>query len=380
VIDGVVVLQHRGDAFNRAPTWTLAPAPVGTAGGDGAPEFDLTYASDIELLSDGRIVSLARIGSRLLLFAPDGRGERAIVRRGNGPGELFAPTGMSRANGDTLIVPDRANNRINWIVPDDGVVASRPMPTVPSAYVGRPAGALRNGALVTTTAGRIQQGNPDRVSRPTASVVIVSHDAVSARVVATVPDRELVVIPTRIRGRPGSESLLLRFSRAAHTVAWDTVIASGSGDGYRIDLRDGEGQIRSSLRVTIARRPVTRAMRDAALREALRRLEGPRSEALLDPAESKRVEEVTPAADSLPPYGEWFVSPNQTLWIVDAAAPNETRGSATAFRQDGAIIGRLTWNGKGTPVAFGNDRVVLRETDADGVVVLKVFRIQSGAR
>jgi hypothetical protein len=45
----------------------------------------------------------------------------------------------------------------------------------------------------------------------------------------------------------------------------------------------------------------------------------------------------------------------------------------TGFRQDGATIGRLQGAGKGQPVAFSNDRVVVRTTDADGVVALMVY-------
>jgi len=67
-------------------------------------------------MPDGRIVTLAPIGSRLLVFAPDGRPERSLGRQGQGPGELMAPAGMSRAGGDTLVVPDGSNRRINWVV------------------------------------------------------------------------------------------------------------------------------------------------------------------------------------------------------------------------------------------------------------------------
>jgi hypothetical protein len=51
-------------------------------------------------------------------------------------------------------------------------------------------------------------------------------------------------------------------------------------------------------------------------------------------------------------------------------------GSATAFRADGAIVARLQWMGNGIPFAFGSDRVVMRETDEDGVVSLAIYRLQ----
>ena len=96
---------------------------------------------------------------------------------------------------------------------------------------------------------------------------------------------------------------------------------------------------------------------------------------MVDPAESRRIEQINPAADSLPPYSRLLVSPAGTLWVIDASAPGDSTGGATAFRHDGAILGRLSWRGRGTPMAFADDRVVMRETDEDGVVALRVFRI-----
>jgi hypothetical protein len=235
---------------------------------------------------------------------------------------------------------------------------------------------LRTGELVMSTAGLVQNTTVDTLTRPTASVVLMKAGSSTAALVATLPDLELMRIPTNYRGRAGMESMPLRFTRSLITIAWDTVIATGIGDGYRIDLRNATGQIRSSLRVPVPRRLVTKAMRDSVVAANLRRYEGQQGERLVDAAESRRIARARPVADSLPPYGNWFVSPDRTLWVVDAPGPGDTTGGATAFRQDGAIIGRLTWARQGEPVAFANDRVVLRDADEDGVVSLRVFRIR----
>ena len=380
VVDGVVLLEHPADAFARAPQWTLASTPLAIAGGADAPDYDLTTARAVEILSDGRIVTLSPVGARLFVFAPDGRGEKSLGRQGQGPGELVAPGGLSRTNGDTLVIPDPGNKRLNWLVPSKGYVASEPLPAIENDFFVRPVGMLRTGELVVSTAGLLQSTKVDTVTRPPASVVLVTPKSGTTRVVASLPDAEIVRIQTNMRGRARMESMPLRFSRSAMAIAWDTVIATGTGDGYRIDLRDTTGRIQSSLRVPVARRPVTRAMRDSAIAAGLQRLAGPSSERLVDAAESRRIERDRPAADSLPPYGEWFVSPNRTLWVVDGSEASETSGGATAFRQDGAIVGRLTWSRQGRPVAFGDDRVVMRAVDDDGVVSLRVLRIQPKPR
>lgn len=71
-IDGVVVRNHRSDALEKAPRWSLSPRPMTVIGGaSGDPKFDLTYAGDFALLSDGRMVTLAPIGNRLFVFATE---------------------------------------------------------------------------------------------------------------------------------------------------------------------------------------------------------------------------------------------------------------------------------------------------------------------
>ena len=129
------------------------------------------------------------------------------------------------------------------------------------------------------------------------------------------------------------------------------------------------------IAVSGPRRPVTNAMRAAFIETQLKRLRGPRSEGLVDASESERLIRENPSADALPPYSRLFVSPNKTRWIVDYIAPTDTSWSATAFRTDGAIIGRLYASGRTALVAFSDDRVVLRAEAADGIVSLRVHRI-----
>jgi hypothetical protein len=196
------------------------------------------------------------------------------------------------------------------------------------------------------------------------------------RVVDRIPGLELVGQRANDRGRVSVEPRVLRFTRLPHVQAWDSLIETGSGEGYTFDVRDAAGAVRARVRVTIARRVVTAAMRESALAAVLKHFDDPGRERMVDKAESIRLERATPSADSLPPYGGFHVSPDRTLWIVDCRAPTDAGGAATAFRQDGAIVGRLTWSGSGLPVAFGADRVVRKETDDDGVVSLAVYRLQ----
>jgi hypothetical protein len=87
-----------------------------------------------------------------------------------------------------------------------------------------------------------------------------------------------------------------------------------------------------------------------------------------------------PFADSLPVTAELFVAPDGTLWVLDGHTSQDTSWSATGFRRDGAIVGRLRVDRGGLPVAFGNDRVVVKSTDDDGIVKLAVYKFRPAGR
>lgn len=104
-------------------------------------------------------------------------------------------------------------------------------------------------------------------------------------------------------------------------------------------------------------------MREARITAQLERFNATSGEQMVDPEESKRLVREQPFADSLPPYSSFFVTPDKTLWVVDYQVEG-LGGGATAYRRDGAIVGRLILPaGSGGIVAFGDDRVVLRTAD-----------------
>ena len=80
---------------------------------------------------------------------------------------------------------------------------------------------------------------------------------------------------------------------------------------------------------------------------------------MVDFSESERLARETPFADSLPSIGEMFVASHEVLWVVDAIVKDDSGWTAAGFRHDGSIVGRLR-GAVGRPMAFGDDRVVVR--------------------
>lgn len=380
VENGVTILEHPPDAFERATRVTVDPEPLATMGGAAAdPAYDLTFADNVLLLEDGRVLALARVGNRIMLFDTDGRGTWLYNREGRGPGDLMAPGGLASGSGDTVFIPDASNQRINRLIPGTGIVSQSPLQQDRWRSAYWMAGVLPSGMAVMHRAGVFGGGipRPDTATRTTTPIMLVSLTDGSVREIASVTDLDHAPLETRFRGRRMVEPRPLRLTRSAQIAVWDSLIATGTGDGYQIDLRNGDGQVVQQLRVPIPRRPVTQAIRDAQIAIELERFEGMQTERMVDPEESRRLIYERPFADTLPPYSGFFVTPAQTLWVVDYVAPGDTSWSATAFDRSGAIVGRLTVPGPTRPVAFGDDRVVVRGEDDDGVVFLRVLQLRA---
>lgn len=371
-IDGVEVLEYRPDALERAPQFTTAPIPLVVFGGaDADPTYDLTWLSNAVLWPDGSIATFSQIGSKLFVFGRDGRPRRIIGRQGQGPGEFMAASGIVPGFGDSLILVDFANRRINWILADRGVVAERSLALEFHRQLSTVAGVLPNRLIVMSSAGRLQQGVVGQVTRPPASIGVLSSADGKSRLIAEVPDLPTAMIETRYSGRLRMTARPLRLGDRAHIAVWDTLIVTASGDS-RIELRDSTGRVVQRLTIPAARRAVTPAMRRQIIDRELARLRGPKSEPLIDPAESERLAREAPFADSLPVVGNIFVGRDRVMWIVDPAIPGESTWAATGIAHDWSVVARVRGSG-GVPIGFGPGRVLLRREDADGVVSLAAY-------
>jgi len=214
------------------------------------------------------------------------------------------------------------------------------------------------------------------ISRPATPIVVTDAMLSDLKTVATVPGFEMTRISTHYRGRQGVDRRPVRFGRHALVVAWDSLIAVATAEnGYEVEQRTDAGAVIGRLRVDQSRRPVTKAMRDAQIAAELAQINEVQSERYVDIEETRRQAREAPFADSLPPYHALFATKGGTLWVVDPIAPSDTTWTATAFRSDGSVTGRLQAHMRSLPLFFGDDRVLVRVQDASGRVSLRVHRI-----
>jgi hypothetical protein len=85
-----------------------------------------------------------------------------------------------------------------------------------------------------------------------------------------------------------------------------------------------------------------------------------------------------PSADSMPPFDGLLSAPGGILWVTENGVPGSDAGwSATAFASGGRLLGRVVGPGLGSPMAFSQDRVVVRVDDGKGDIRLVVYRFKA---
>jgi hypothetical protein len=107
--------------------------------------------------------------------------------------------------------------------------------------------------------------------------------------------------------------------------------------------------------------------------------DGPRTEGSGSAEAMRHFARADPVNDTLPAFQQLIAGADGLLWVVDYVSPIDRGWSATAFDQDGTIVGRLMSRVPGRPVAFTARGVLVREEDADGVVRFGVCGVEGWA-
>ncbi len=324
---GVVVVTNPADGIWTAETrWAVEEdLRIGQVEGDSVYQFG--DIGGIAVTGDGRIAVLDRQAARLSMFTSDGQFQSVIGRAGNGPGELGQGGGpLVLGRGDTLIVGDLGNGRMNWYAADGTAAGSvRPPPQGqgwPMRWQGTPAGDLAIQARPLPAQGQ---------ARDTMDVVTLRTSA-------------LTIIDTLLTFRSGES---FSINQGAQEYQWfapepywvinsDGDIWFGANQGHRFLLYGPDGA---------ARRVVTRPGERVSVSEQDRVifnevLEGAWAGAGVPPQFLERLRASTRYAEQLPAFAQLFVGPDESLWVQRVLRPNElTPEGLRLLRQIGGRSG-----------------------------------------
>ncbi|MFW5951957.1 MAG: 6-bladed beta-propeller [Gemmatimonadota bacterium] len=371
-----IVVSTDAGLWGRGGGWTVAQdLVIGAA--EGEPEYQFGQISGMDVGEDGRIYVVDQQASEVRVFGADGEYLLTIGTAGSGPGELSQGAGpIFVGPGDTVRVPDLAQQRVNVYAPTGEPVGSFPVAMtegISAKWMETPDSDLLQQAMVMQLPGQ-EDVEPRNL--------LLRRDRTGA-VVDTVLDMPVGETVSFVGGRP---SFRIFEPEAMWTIAPDGRLFFGVNSEYSLQVYSPEGDLERVIRKAVERRPVSDNDEAEYRRifEGLWRDQGVAAEAM------GVLTQGLGFAEHYPAYANLLGGPDGTLWLQRLQTPDDMTeqggtfdimdmGSASweVFDREGRFLGVVEMPPRFTPMLFAGDTVygVLRDDlDVQYVARLRVNR------
>jgi hypothetical protein len=329
--------------------WTLEEEiRIGVVGGD--PDYEFGDIRGIAVDSRERIFVLDGQARHVRVYSPEGVYEQTVGSPGEGPGEIQRAGRLLMGPGDTLLVPDLGNIRINRYA-SDGTNAG-------SHLINRPEGGFA-ADYRTTPSGLVAERFRLRVAGvPTGedAIVLMGTDGGAADTLWRFPSAE---VPNRGLSQVNAP-------RRSWDITEDTTLLLGDREQYRIGLYS-EGRLD---RIVV--RPFE--PREVGDRDKEAFDSGVRAFAGSSGFSPGAIEEALQRYDysgSFPAFEAILAGPGSTIWVQPFRAPSELsdeeleaftlRGfgapECDIFDSAGRFLGVVTMPERFAPWLFRGDKV-----------------------
>lgn len=350
---GVLIVDNtESGVWSDDERWSVTgDLVIGSAEGD--PDYQFGAVSAVGVMSDGRIVALDNQAQHVKVFTPDGTYDTQFGGPGSGPGELGRGASFLMVMpGDTILVADLANQRVNRYGPDGAEAGSFRLgfeDGIPIRFE-----VTADGAIASQM--RSFQFTPDQ-PEPDSLDYIVKRSA-TGEVLDTIIGIE--------RGETFSQNSMKLFSPEPIWALYGTGVLLARNDEYRITRRTSAGEV--DLIFTMPRVPQELPDQDEeTFREAIMRLFRRQG---LPPEAMQRLEQIISFADDYPVFAQVQGGPGGTVWVQhiqraaelteeqrEAFNPQLDIASATwdVFDDTGRFLGNVDFPERFTLMIFDGD-------------------------
>jgi hypothetical protein len=350
-------------------------------GSEGDPDYQFGQigARGTAVASDGRIFVLDAQAQHVKVFSPEGVYQSTVGHPGGGPGEIGAGANfLMMGPGDTLLVMDLGNQRVNRYLADGSDAGSFPLSIeqegLPLNFTATASGVL---ARQSRPLALPQRPAPDSMD----AIVAFSCDG-------SVTDTLLKFPSGKTLSLGGSSPELNLFSaEPVWELADGMQVLYGMNDDYRIGLYAPGGVLSRVITKPFERTSVGERDRDAIMRF----LERAWTDAGVPPQALARLRGIVHFAEYYPAFARVAIGPDGTFWVqhIQSASeltdeefesynPLEDTGAPDwdVFDSEGRLLGVVAMPPRFAPRQFVGDKIygVWRDDlDVQHVVRLRVI-------
>jgi hypothetical protein len=376
---GVEIVEVPGELLDSLPLWRTAAQPslsIGEVAGEAPYNFQMI--STARRLQSGEIM-VTDLALDLRIFGPDGVYRRTYGGRGPGPGEFGGyPIVVSESDGDRVAIYDRARGVYTNIDLRTGDFSVAPVSPdcVPAANAERSgtcniARIFADGAMVvsrpdlsTATPAPFDRENPQRIRISRSGDL---HYGLLQNGVFQPLDT--VGGSGSVQSGVGSDYFGTNelFNPGGQVAFGVNALVVGDPKTFELRLHGSDGRLRRIIRILEPAIPVT----DAVLGVHRRFVDSVgRNAAMREYVNTLRPEGIVPFFDAI------RLDRAGRIWIRDYAPAfwgPSTAGRWTILHADGSPAGRFLPDRRITILEAGDNYLLMRETDADGVEFVRLY-------
>lgn len=373
---GVRIVVNEEAAWGASSGWRLGDAPaleIGEPFGDSATALFRVVGA--VRLGNGRVVIADGGSLELRYFAPDGTYLGKAGGKGGGPGE-FASMLLASLRGDTIVVYDYEAARLSMF-DGDGQYLRSVTYAVFTEGVGIPllVGMFTDGSALVWSS---PVGRPARRPGTSTSELLLfgatadgqSYTALGAEpgtdVQWDVTDRVSTMVP-------------LLFGRSISLAVYQDSYAVARSDQYAIRLYAKDGRLQAVVRKVVEPRTVTAGDIEVLQRARLVDVSEPRRSQRLRMFRAMSIPPTMPAFGRAIRRGGWNpeirFDDSGNLWVLEYSLPGTDPWHWSVFRNDGQFLGTVAFPAGLEPLHIGDDFVVGRVQDSDGIEYVRVYTL-----
>lgn len=332
---GVRLVRVSASEVASAPEWRLDDSGVLVVGRGETPDDGSRFymVTGLRAVAGGGMVVVTDASKQYITFDSTGVEVSVRGRMGRGPGEFQHVELISSDMPDSLALFDAISRRLSISSPSDP--PSRQL-DVRASSAGRiqPVHLFERGGLLARVDGPIPDATESGTVRRRARVIVVDSSLRLVSDLGTFESFEAVV-----RNDPEYGQLFAEpppYARRLHLHVVDSLVMVAEGGAFEYRLIDGDGTLRSVVRVDLPRTVVTRRMREAVRAKVQRFMTDPyatREWTLLSS------DDVFP--DSLSGFDQSLVSRDGRIWLRRGTDEAQAAAQWIVLEPSGEVVAKV---------------------------------------